>query len=73
MQEVMMIGWKPGLRKISLSHLLQELTDLSMAEAKEYVDRLLRGEKVTVVMTSSSIAEDFSKRASDLGAIIELG
>jgi hypothetical protein len=48
--EVVLRGWRPGLRKISLADALVEYAGLPLPEAKHLVDRLLAGEAVRVTI-----------------------
>src|SRR5438309_543267 len=65
-QVVRITGWRPGLQKISLTHLLAEAGNLRLPEAKRLVDRLLASESVEVTVPRP--------RAGDLVAeLVELG
>lgn len=72
MQKVILTGWKPGLRKIDLTKLIQNKADLSLAAAKACVDRLLAGEHGTILVPSPTAAEMFIADAAELGAIAEM-
>ena len=72
MLKLTLTGWKPGLRKIDLTRLLQERANLSLSEAKACVDRLLTGEHVTVTVPTLAAAEQLAHDASELGAIVEV-
>jgi len=69
MPKVILIGWKPGLRKISLGDLLQAKAGLTPKQAKDCVDRLLDGDDVVIDVSTRVNAEDLIKEASSLGAI----
>jgi hypothetical protein len=72
MTKITLKGWKPGLRKISLTRLLQEYAELSLIDARGIVDRLLEGEHVTIIISSRIAAEAFIQRAVEIGAMAEL-
>jgi len=70
MARVRVTGWKPGFKKIEFNWLLRECSDLSLAERKNFVDRILDGEVVEVDVLSCSVPE-FLERASEMGATCE--
>ena len=72
MQRVLLKGWKPGLRKVALTTLLQRRAGLSLGTAKALMDRCLAGEEVTVELPTLADAEAFARQASALGAVVEL-
>ncbi len=72
MERLILKGWKPGLKKISLSRLLQEYAGLSLSEAKGKVDSFLEGMPTTITLPSRAIAEEFVRQASELGALVEV-
>jgi hypothetical protein len=56
------------LRKVSLDLLLRDLGGLSLSEAHGSVNRLLAGEQVEVAFADRSAAEEFARRADEMGA-----
>ena len=66
---VIVTGWSPGLRKISLSDLLREDAGYSLKSAKSAVDQLLDNESVIVEFPSREAAGSFLQRAVGLGAL----
>ena len=46
--KVKLVGWKLGLRKISLTKLQMEYLGLSLKEAKTNTDKLLNNETVEI-------------------------
>lgn len=72
MPKVKFKGWVQGLRKVSLTKLLQERADLSLTSAKYSVDRILDGETITIEMQTIEEANQLSKEASMLGAVCEI-
>jgi hypothetical protein len=69
MPQVLILGWRSGLKSVSLVKLLQEHTNYSLKMAKEIVDRCLEGETVAVEMATLMEAERLAREASSLGAI----
>ncbi len=72
MSQVMLVGWRPGLRGVSLIKLLQSEAGLSLKAAKQSVDRCLEGERVSIPMPTEEAAERLAQQASDLGAVVEV-
>jgi ribosomal protein L7/L12 len=72
MPQVLILGWRPGLKSVSLIKLLQERTDYSLRMAKEIVDRCLEGETVEVEVATLTEAERLAHEADALGAITEV-
>ena len=68
MTRVELIGWRKGLKKISLNHLLREFGGKGLAEAKLDVDRLLDGGRVVVECADLEAARSFCEQATSLGA-----
>ena len=67
-RQILLDGWEPGIRKISLNHLLQEEGGMSLSEAKKVVDNLLSGQDVQIEIASDSQARHFLQEARKLGA-----
>ena len=65
METVIFTGWKEGLKKISLTHLLKETCVISLTQAKMLVDALVKG----VVDVKCKEATTLLKEAKLLGAI----
>jgi ribosomal protein L7/L12 len=71
MERVVLKDWSRGLRKVSLTKLLRSRGELSLGEAKNCTDRLLRGEEVAVEVSSSEEARQLADEASHLGVVVE--
>lgn len=65
---VMFVGWRAGLKKVSLTELLQHRTHLSLKEAKDSVDKLLDGQQISISCSSLTEADELVKAATALGA-----
>jgi hypothetical protein len=63
-----LVGWRPGLKKISLTRLLQRDCGFSLRIAKAAVDSLLEGQRVKVTLLPSVAPELFLEQASKVGA-----
>jgi ribosomal protein L7/L12 len=61
-------GWETGLDKIALNKLIRHYSELGLADAKDAVDRIVNGEKVTVPISSPSAAEELITAARGIGA-----
>lgn len=71
METLALTDWSPGLRKVSLTKLLQREGGLSLREAKLSTDRFLEGEYVKVEFTSLEEAHQFAAEASRLGVTVK--
>ena len=72
MVQLILKGWKTGLKKVSLTKLLKERTRLTLAPAKDCVDQLLEGETVYIEIASASEARQLAEEISELGVICEV-
>lgn len=72
MPKVTLKRWNPGLKKVSLTKLLQEKADLSLTSAKQCVDRLLAGESVSVNVPTAEEAAQLAEEITKLGAVCEI-
>jgi hypothetical protein len=70
MRIVKVTGWERGLRKISLTKLLQESAGKSLPDAKGLVDALLEGKSFEVSFADEGLARRFADQARSLGAKI---
>ena len=66
-QTVVLTGWAEGFRKIRLTKLIQERTDLGLADAKHRTDALLSGAEVR--FEALDAAGDFLAEATKMGAV----
>ena len=72
MPTIQITGWREGLRKISLTHVLQQEAGLSMAAAKACTDRVLEGETVSVTLPDVQAARHVATRLTELGAVVQV-
>jgi len=72
MKRVTLNGWKPGLRKVALTKLIEGMTALDLVDAKGCTDKLLEGKKVVIVFDSIEDADAFRQEASELGVITQI-
>lgn len=66
---VKLIGWQPGLRKVSLVTLLQQQADLSFTSAKQNVDYLLAGKHVNLEVGDRRKANQLAEEVRKLGCV----
>lgn len=69
--KVVMTGWRPGLKKVSLYGLLRVRLNVSLPVAKKYGDDLLDGEVIELQIDPGS-ASDFAKELDALGVICHI-
>ena len=65
---VRVTGWRPGMRKISLTKLIQESAGTELGLAKDMVDGLLDGRPFALRFEDEDRARFFADRAEELGA-----
>jgi hypothetical protein len=69
MNTVIFTGWKTGLKKISLTHLLKEKCNLSFTHAKLFVDAIVKDITIEVECSTKEKMNSLIKEATKLGAI----
>jgi hypothetical protein len=72
MCEVQLTGWRVGLRKVALTLLIRNRTELGLSPAKKRVDQLLDGERVSLSFADKATAMAFYHEATDLGAVCQV-
>lgn len=65
-------GWEEGFDKVGLNVLLREYAGLGLRAAKEAVDEILEERPVSVEMPEGPPAQDFLRRARELGCRIAI-
>jgi ribosomal protein L7/L12 len=71
MPDVIITGWREGLRKISVSRLLREHCGLGLRDSKTCVDRVLGGKSVRVTVADRETSETLIGRLAEAGAVAE--
>jgi hypothetical protein len=66
--KVVLTGWKPGLKKISLYGVFVKTLNVSIVVAKQHADDLIAGKVVELEIDSGS-ASDFVGELQGLGVI----
>jgi hypothetical protein len=69
MTTVKISGWRDGLNKVQLNHLLRQHTGCRLGEAKNAVDQLLAGESLAYEFSDSESASNFRRSAEAVGAV----
>jgi ribosomal protein L7/L12 len=72
MSTIKISGWQQGMRKISLTKLLQERGGLGVKEAKALVDNVLAGREAVLDLPTDHDADVVADEIRDLGAICEV-
>ena len=67
MCKLIMLTWKPGLNKIELNHELQSNANLSLSQAKQYIDDLLDGKNPVITLASREQADGLLRNVEALG------
>ncbi len=73
MTTVTITGWREGLNKVELNHLLRQHAGCGLGEAKRAVDQLLAGESLTYEFPDGESASAFRQSASAVGAVCSGG
>ena len=71
MERVLLTGWKPGLRKVALTKLIQSRTSVSLKAAMGYTERVLDGDCVAIELPTVADARAFALEARNLGVVVE--
>lgn len=69
--EIKLLSWECGLKKISLTNLIREYCGLSLRKGKDKVDELLNGGFVLLEILDEKNVDDFVLTATRLGANCE--
>jgi ribosomal protein L7/L12 len=69
MATVTISGWRVGLNKVRLNHLLRQHTGCGLGEAKNAVDQLLAGQTLAFEFTDGRAAGEFRRSVEEVGAI----
>jgi hypothetical protein len=70
MKHIVLTGWKPGLKKITLVDLLKKYARQNLKEAHEAMVRLVEGGIVEVVIENEVVTQ-FVKEIEEIGVICE--
>jgi hypothetical protein len=70
---VTITGWREGLNKVELNHLLRRHAGCGLGAAKRAVDQLLAGEPLTYEFPDGESASAFRRSASAVGAVCSGG
>jgi hypothetical protein len=69
MTTVTITGWREGLNKVQLNHLLRQHAGCGLGEAKLAVDELLAGETLRYEFPDGESASSFCRAADAIGAV----
>jgi hypothetical protein len=69
MTRVTITGWREGLNKVQLNHLLRQHAGHGLAEAERAVDGVLAGESYAFESPDPESARAFCRSASAIGAV----
>ena len=72
MPKLNIVGWRKGLLKISMVHILQERLSLSLTDAKSAVDAVAAGKTVSFTLDNLHDATALRDELECIGAIVEL-
>ena len=66
------VGWREGLRKISMNDVFREHLSLTLSDAKDCVDDVLAGKVVSLTLENSASGDVLAKALEEVGAIVEI-
>ena len=69
--DLVITGWKPGLKTVSLMRVLRGSLGMGLKQSKEAVDGLLDGREIRVPNLSQGLAATIRQEVEALGAICE--
>lgn len=69
---VRITGWRPGLRKVSLTQAIQGAAGLGLKDAKQLTDRILVGESIEIDAQNLIHAQTLVEELQELGADAEI-
>ena len=69
---VAITGWSSGLRKVSLTSLIEDYAGVGLAAAKRCTDDVLEGRPVVLALSSHERAAEFCYALRDIGAQAEV-
>jgi ribosomal protein L7/L12 len=72
MPKLTIVGWREGLLKISMVHILQDHLSLSLTDAKATVDAIAAGQTVSFILNHQVDAAALRDELERVGAIVEL-
>ncbi len=72
MAQIILVSWREGLKKVSLSQLQMNILGKSLKEAKTNVDLVLEGKAVIIEIDDIDLANTFVKEAEKIGVNCEL-
>ena len=65
---VVVVGWRPGLKVISLIGVLREASGMGLKDAKSAVDGLLAGDEIRLTGIDDELAPQLRARIEETGA-----
>ena len=69
MTTVTITGWREGLNKVQMNHLLRQYAGCGLGEAKLAVDELLAGQTLRYEFPDVESASTFRRSADAIGAV----
>ena len=69
MTALQLIGWRPGIKSVSLIRAMKEHATGSLTESKRLLEDLLDGKTVTLEFRTEEEKEKFRLLAEELGAV----
>jgi ribosomal protein L7/L12 len=68
---VRVVGWREGMQKIPVTHLLRSALGYGLAKAKQCTDDILAGKPVGFDGLAEDAAHELCRRLDELGVTVE--
>ena len=72
MATLTMVGWRPGLKTVTLIELLRSRGGMGLREAKSSAEQLLSGQAVSVSFCDETQREAFRHAVEEIGVEVEI-
>jgi len=72
MPPILIVGWQPGMAKVSVTTLLQREFNMPLDQAKRLTDAIIRGEPVKLDLPTRGQADTVAAELPALGAVVEV-
>lgn len=70
MTTLRLVGWKKGLRTVSLVEAVMRYSTGSLVASKQLIDELLDGREVVLSFPDEIGRDEFARLAEELGAVV---
>ena len=72
MPTLKIVGYETGLKKISMTKLLQEKLELDLEESKKMTDAVMSGNVISLNIDDAEFAENLAEELGETGARVKI-